>query len=249
MISSAPRAIRLTAAVALRADLGLNDCAHVANVLYFSDKRPSFTDAELFSILHLKAAKAMKAVRVKRPERFPHNITTAFLFASVLADRRVLNVEQAMWEAYPGECTYCHTAPCSCNQTNRPEERTATKKRRRCTRPRTVREFQKLSADIYPPQNDLDTLVHLAEEFAELGAAFHLNGKLTGLSRRGAHAAFKDPFEIEVIDVMSHLFKIATSQRFDLENAILDRQISGCHQCRATKCACTVLDFLDDAHK
>ena len=230
------------------AGLKLNDCIALANELYLSHRDPkAVPDHILLALLHRSAGKAIKAVRKNKPDRFSDNIATTFLFAAALAGRKGIDLEKELWIAYPGECPYCHVPTCACDRIERPERRTTCRTVRRVP-PKTVKGFQEMHATIYPPFDGLDTIGHLMEEFAELHAAFHQQGKQRGLSHRPA-ASFEDVFKVEMIDVFSHLLKVSTYMKVDLEAVLLARSTTGCHQCGSLSCACTVDDFLGDRYK
>ena len=236
-----------TVLLAGAARLRLNDAPAIAGDLYpFLSGSKAIKSEALLALLHRSSGKAIKGVRTNRTERFPRNIVSAFLWCTALAGRANMNIEVECWKAYPGMCPYCRIAPCGCDPMNRPPERTQANAHRRM-RPKTVREFQDSFAGIYPPLDGLDTVGHFAEELAELHAAFFKTPAVR-LSIR-EHAAFEDPLRVEIVDVFSHLFKISTFMKLDLESALLERREKGCHQCNSGPCTCTPDDFLGDVHK
>jgi NTP pyrophosphatase (non-canonical NTP hydrolase) len=100
-------------------------------------------------------------------------------------------------------------------------------------RPRTISEYQKMFAEIYPPsRRSLEHAgIHLAEEVGELSEAV--------LQFRGRHS--EEDFNLVVLeasDLYSCMMGVMNSLGVDYEKELVGMFSKGCHICRKSPCVC-----------
>ena len=140
------------------------------------------------------------------------------------------NFEELIWTRFPGVCRYCQGRPCLGPEVCKREMILDTHTPP-YIKPRTLREFQKMFAEIYP-QNQLEALKsHMAEEAFEVMEAFE-------------HFCGKDDDELfeelcgEAIDVFTFIIGVCNYFKIDLASEMEVQFAKGCPKCSLLVCNC-----------
>jgi NTP pyrophosphatase (non-canonical NTP hydrolase) len=142
----------------------------------------SLPDDRLYSLWDLLTQqqrftmRALKGIRKQDSIKLKGNLLIAFSWLMAIANRLHIDVEEDVWRRFPLFCSYCGRKPCACKKI-KPEARKNVILKKNVQRPKTLREFQEMFQDIYPPEGRTlaDAGVHLAEEMGEVsvGAREH----------------------------------------------------------------------------
>jgi NTP pyrophosphatase (non-canonical NTP hydrolase) len=174
--------------------------------------------------------RALKGIRKGDIEKLRYNLLIAF--AWVPSNRLHVDIEKALWERFPGACSYCGKAPCSC-KSMKPKARLniapdVSKK------PESLEGFQKMFETIYPSNTRTlaDAGVHLAEELGEVSEAIH--------NYLGQHKPEQfQEIESEMADYMSCIFGVANSAGINVAKELALMFYENCHVCHKAPCECT----------
>jgi NTP pyrophosphatase (non-canonical NTP hydrolase) len=175
--------------------------------------------------------RALKGIRQKDNKKLGLNLLISISWLMSITNRLHINVEEAVWQRFPGVCSYCGLQPCACEQL-KPTTRVEIKKRK-LLKPKTLKNLQEMFALIYPPTNRtlFEAGVHLAEETGEVSEAIHCFW--------GEHK--KEQFERienEIADWISCLFGVANSANIDVAGELAKMYYNNCHVCHQAPCVC-----------
>jgi NTP pyrophosphatase (non-canonical NTP hydrolase) len=174
------------------------------------------------------ATSILKAVRKGEIKPISYHVSMVFSWSMALANRLHLNMEEEIWKRFPGICTYCNRPTCGCGN-KRPKNRKKVPVDPRL-RPASCHGYQKMFAVIYP-QTLAEAASHLAEEVSEVGKAID--------DYIGTHAkACFDHIILELADVFSTLFAVATNAGYDLATEMEKWFKKGCPGCKLSPCDC-----------
>ena len=191
-----------------------------------------FSVSDLISNTERFTMRALKGIRKNDMEKLKKNLMIALSFATAVANRFHIDIEEITWKRFPGKCSYCGKAPCVCKKI-KPSKRVKII-RESSKKPSTLAEFQAMFNHIYP--SDARTLsdvgVHLAEEMGELSEAAHFY--------LGDHSSqlFKETRE-ELADYVSCFFGVANSADIDVAKTLYEMFDNGCHVCHKAPCVCS----------
>jgi NTP pyrophosphatase (non-canonical NTP hydrolase) len=174
--------------------------------------------------------RALKGIRKHDISKTAFNLLIALSWLMNIANRFHIDVAAEVWKRFPGACSYCGTAPCSCS-TVKPESRKHVSSSGNV--PRTIQDFQLVFAKVYPP--DKRTLaeagVHLAEEVGEVSEAVS--------NYLGQHRDDQlREIEAEIADLISCIFGVANSAHIELGDELARLYEKGCHECHKEPCEC-----------
>ena len=207
----------------------------------FIEKVYGLPDDRLYSIWDILAQeqrfamRALKGIRKRDLEKIKENLMIAFSWLMAISNRLHINVEEEVWNRFPGLCSYCGGCPCVCKEAKLPARRTI--RGESGQKPRTLAETQKLFEKIYPAERRSlsDAGVHLAEEVGEVSEAIH--------NYLGQHEAHQfDEARIEIADLVSCIFGIANSLPFDVAAELAEMYSNNCHICHKAPCECSFTD-------
>jgi len=191
----------------------------------------------LYSILDLLtqqqrfAMRALKGIRKGDKEKLKKNLFISFSWLIVIANRFHINVEAEVWRRFPMFCSYCGRQPCACKKI-KPATRAAIV-RRSSLKPMMLADFQKMFAEIYPPQfrTLVDAGLHFAEEIGEVGETIH------GFLGEHKNVQFNE-VKNEIADCVSCIFGIANSAAIDIAKELEEMYYDNCHACHIVPCVC-----------
>lgn len=195
-------------------------------------------DDRLYSIWDLLSQqqrftmRALKGIRKQDTEKVKINLLIAFSWCLAVSNRLHINVEEEVWQRFPGVCSYCSQSPCVCKAKK-------TKKREKIKpkvslKPKSLGENQQLFQDIYPAQSRTlaDAGVHLAEEMGEVSEAIH--------NFLGQHSNEQfDEVRLEIGDYISCLFGVANSAKIYVAEELEKIYYDNCHVCHQAPCLCS----------
>lgn len=191
-----------------------------------------FSVSDLVSNTERFTMRALKGIRKGDMRKLKSNLMIALSFATSVANRLHVEIEDITWRRFPGKCSYCGKAPCACKKI-KPTKRTKLI-RKSSEKPATLAQFQSMFDNIYPASSRTlyQAGVHLAEEVGELSEAIHFY--------LGDHSnqLFKQTQE-ELADYMSCIFGVATSAKIDVAKTLYKMFNNGCHVCHKAPCICT----------
>ena len=173
---------------------------------------------------------ALKAIRKGRFDQVPWCLVMATSWTMALANRMHIDLDDEIWQRFPGACPYCAGKKCSCKE--RRLTRATDLPHDDPLRPRTVREYQKMFARIYSANTLDDSKSHLAEEIAEVAEA------VQHYSATHRPELFEE-IRLELTDVVSCVFAVSNCMPFDLASSIYEFFGEGrCPKCKKPKCRC-----------
>lgn len=209
----------------------LKDLQEITKQVYGISNDRFFNTWEICSNQEKFMMRALKGIRKGDFKKLRDNIviTTGWFFS--IMNRLHIDVQDAVWKRFPGLCSYCGQCPCVCKKIKIKKRVKITRQNK--NRPRTLKQFQKMFSQIYPPSSR--TLehagIHLAEEDGEFNEAIQ--------SYYGSHSKryFKDIIE-EAADYFSCLMGVFNSAGFDFEKEMIKFYVSNCHICHQAPCVC-----------
>ncbi len=190
-----------------------------------------FSTHDLLSNMERFTMRAIKGIRKSDARKLKQNLLIAFSWYMAVANRIHVSVEEAIWNRFPGMCSYCGKAPCECKATKR--ERRKRNMPPPSARPKTLKDFQLMFERIYPSSERTieDAGIHWAEETGEVSEAMSVF--------LGEHKA--EQFETivhELADYASCLFGVANSARIDVARSLAEHYKNNCHACHRIPCEC-----------
>ncbi|MBA3550848.1 hypothetical protein H0W32_01415 [Patescibacteria group bacterium] len=194
--------------------------------------RGCFDPPVMASRMHAHATQILKAVRKVRLDKISYQVCMAFSWAEALANRFHLNLEDEVWNRFPGVCPYCNQPQCRCGQ-KRPSKRKPVVVDPRL-RPSSCHGYQHMFARIYP-QTLPEAASHLAEEVGEVDDAIQ---NYIGLHRKDLY----NHIVLELVDVVTTVFAVATNTNLDLATEMERWFGKGCPGCRRASCDCKPSD-------
>ncbi len=198
--------------------------------IYLVQNDQNFETSAMVSRMHRYVTQILKAVRKEKTENAGYWISMGFSWSLALANRLHINLDEEMWKRFPGVCPYCVDARCTC------KERAASRQvvsinPSHIIKPSTLFSFQKMFAGIYPDNTLQDSAMHLAEEAGEVDEAVE--------HFMGTHdQRLFEAIAIELVDVITHLFAVATGLQLDLACEMEKYFNEGCLKCHRTPCGC-----------
>ena len=213
----------------------LSDFQARNSALYSEVNDRHYSADRMFGRLHRHITLVLKAVRKfeqeKRADAYRHivyHLCMALSWSLAMFNRYHINLADDMWRRFPGVCPYCSEAPCACKQ--RPKDRQKLVGRTRGKQPVSLRDWQKMFAEIYP-NVVLVSAIHLAEEAGEVNEA------LQALSATHQDNYFWEVVE-ELVDVVTNIFGVANCLGLDLAEGMAGYFANGCPKCKRSPCEC-----------
>ncbi len=213
----------------------LRDYQKMFDHIYGTVNRKRYSDADMILRLIEEIAEAMELSRKDARQKFAIQLPRIFSWLNGVANRFNVDLQDALWEKYPGVCSYClRNKDCICGTEHPviPQKEEFLRRYRReyvGRAPFSLREHQELHARLYKWQNARILLqqvaAHLAEEAGEISREFrHKN-----LSQ----------LRLELADVASWIFALAT--RLELtpfDDFVWHQYPYECERCHHSTCSC-----------
>jgi diguanylate cyclase (GGDEF)-like protein len=234
-------------------EMSLSNWARMFRDIYFPLQNYGRSRFEVFTNLaKVFGAGSHYLFRTQDPKGAREYLAKLFAWYCALGNRLHLDIEQALWEKYPGVCPRCLSSVCECPAHPAaivPEKLTMIALENARQRPDTLRDWQVMFASIYrgpsgkskvPPSRDRLALVfaRMAEELGEIAE---------GLGRDGTVDADADfVLRNEIADFGAWIFGLANNlhyvdpkaQGVMLADVAWDLYPAKCHRCRESKCIC-----------
>jgi len=209
------------------------------NLIYFKANE-KYDDGDLVRRLVEECSRMIEAARKDCRDEMEMRIPRVYSWHNALATRLHINLDEALWQKFPGACSYCtREKDCICG-TEHPEiENKEGVLRRLCRdtvgrKPETLRGHHQLHDRLYKWQNArilvIQVAAHLAEESGEVSTAHRHFTEGT--------SSLKDVGE-EMADIVSWLFALTT--RLDLgpfDELVWNRYPFECERCGKEPCRC-----------
>lgn len=180
--------------------------------------------------------RGLKGIRKGDEEKTVLNLLIAFSWFASFVNRFHIDIENEVWERFPGACSYCAAAPCDCGE-KRPAKRQVMRGDEK-DKPAILHDFQEMFETIYPAKNrSLEKAgIHLAEEMGELSESL--------LDYRGHHneKTLKN-VKLEAADLFSCFLGVFNSLQRDVAEASAALFRENCHVCKQAPCQCD-FDFI-----
>lgn len=177
------------------------------------------------------AMRAIKGIRKDNQKKLILNLLISTSWLMSIANRLHIDIEEEVWKRFPMLCSYCGQKPCICKKVK--QEKRARVRVNNTLRPHSLAAFQKMFAEIYPPEGRTlaDAGVHLAEEMGEVSEAIH--------NYLGQHLEkqFND-IKLEMADFISCVLGVANSAKFDIASELAKMYHDSCHVCHEAPCTC-----------
>jgi len=195
--------------------------------IYSTQNKRNYDASRMVSRIHRYVTQVLKGVRREKTQYIPYYLSMGFSWSLALANRFEIQLDNEMWERFPGYCPYCRSIPCSC--TERPENRSEGAPVG--DRPKTLREYQEMFREIYPHNTTKDSAIHLAEEIGEVDEAVEFY--------MGTHQPelFED-IVVELVDTITNMCAVASCLQIDLALEMENQFSQGCPKCHGLPCFC-----------
>lgn len=194
------------------------------------DRQYSLED--LLNHMQRFAMRALKGIRKQNPEKTKINLLISILWELAIANRLHIDLEEEVWMRFPMLCSYCGKKPCECKTVKSSGRKKV--KIDETLRPKTLSDFQKMFALIYPDtgRTIVDAGIHFAEEVGEVSEAIH--------NYTGQHMQKQfEEVRLEMADFISCAFGIANSLGIDLGQEFAGMFVNNCHVCHTAPCSCS----------
>lgn len=207
------------------------------NAYIYGEANKRYGDAELILRLLEEIAVIMEIARKDELEVMPRHLSRIFSWLCAIANRLGIDLQEALWNKYPGVCPYClrnENCACAIEHPNIPDKELALRRfrRDRASEPKTLAEHQVLHHKLYYRQNRrifvIQTAAHIAEEAGEISREF----------RHKNPAGLQD----EMADVVSWIFAVANRCGFELADAAWIQFPYECEKCHHMVCDCECSD-------
>lgn len=197
----------------------------------------SLPDDRLFSIHDILSnterftMRALKGIRKNNKNKVKQNLLIAFSWLVAIANRLHINLEKAVWERFPGVCSYCGHKPCICKKEKIIKRVKITKKL--AHKPLTILQFQEMFEEIYPSKSRglADAGIHLAEETGEISESINLY-----LGEHKKKQFVRIAWELG--DWTSCMFGVANSYNINITHELVKMFANNCHVCHQAPCRC-----------
>ncbi|MBI2057983.1 MAG: hypothetical protein HYT63_03335 [Candidatus Yanofskybacteria bacterium] len=203
----------------------------------YSGVNKRYSDSDLILRLLEEIAKTMEIARKDELELMPSQLARTFSWWNAVGTRGGIDLQEALWNKYPGVCPYClRTENCACaiEHPDIPHKEQSLRRLRRdrTAEPISLSEHQQLHQKLYGRQNRrilvIQIAAHLAEEAGEISKEF----------RHKNNGGLAD----EMSDVASWIFAIANRCQFDLADTVWNQYPYECEKCHNTICNCECSD-------
>lgn len=215
----------------VRPQFSLRQFQHFIDEVYGVPDQRLYSVPDLLSNQQRFTMRALKGIRKQDKEKVRYNLLIAISWLMAVVNQLHIDLEDAVWNRFPGFCSYCGMRPCACKKMKL--KKRSAQKRPQASRPKTIAEMQKMFNGIYPSTSRTiqDAGVHLAEEMGEVSEAIHIF--------LGEHKE-KQFNEIihEVADYISCFFGVANSTSFDVAHELSVMYRNSCHICHKAPCVC-----------
>jgi len=209
----------------------IQDFQEFVNMVYVLPNDMDYELGEMLLNLQRSATRSIKGIRQGDSEKAKTNTLLSLSWFTSTMIRLHINVEEALWKRFPYLCSYCGKLPCSC-------KKEAVHKRRNVPvndskRPETIKEFQQMFNEIYPPSTRTLEIagLHLAEELGELSQAIQV-------FRWGKSDSDFEIVAKEAADYLSTVFGVFNSLKADLGKELAKAFYDNCHACHKAPCEC-----------
>lgn len=176
--------------------------------------------------------RGLKGIRKGDSKKVKFNLLIAMSWFMSIMNQMHIKIEGHIWQRFPYLCSYCASCPCQCKELN-------IKKRKKVPvnnklRPKTLREYQRMFAKIYPPnKRTLEHAgIHLAEEMGEFSEA------VQAFKGKNTDKEFQQLI-IEAADLFSCLMGVFNSLAVDSAKELSKLFRKNCHLCHQAPCACS----------
>ncbi len=213
----------------------LSDWQAMSQHIYYAKNGALYSDTDLIMRLFEETALVMELVRKDRREELKRQIPRVFMWWLAVANRKGVNLHEALWNKYPGICPYCtreRSCICGTEHPEIPQKEDLLRRMRRDRKdrePHTLSDHQKLHARLYGWQNErifpIQVAAHLTEEVGEVSIEYRHNNR--------------GQFEQEMADVGSWLFALSTRLKYDIAAIVWESFPYECELCKTDICKCT----------
>ena len=196
-----------------------------------------YTNDHLVRRLLEEATSVMDLARKDERDSLYKQLPRMVMWCLAVANRFNIDLQEALWNKYPGICTYClrqKDCLCGLEHPDVPHKDEIIKRFRRDRNERepvTLEEHQALHQRLYARQNDriflIQTAAHIAEEVGEFSFE----------ERKGNREGFLN----EMADVLSWIFALATRLKYNLHDLIWDVFPYECELCKQDVCECLAI--------
>jgi NTP pyrophosphatase (non-canonical NTP hydrolase) len=176
--------------------------------------------------------RGLKGIRKGDRQKAKFNLLIAMSWFMSIMNQMHIKIEGDIWQRFPHLCSYCASCPCRCKELKIKNRKKVPVNNK--LRPKTLREYQRMFAQIYPP--DKRTLehagIHLAEEMGEFSEAVQaFKGKNTDKEFQ--------KLIVEAADLFSCLMGVFNSLGVDSAKELSKLFRKNCLLCHQAPCVCS----------
>jgi|GEM_PF-4216674 NTP pyrophosphatase (non-canonical NTP hydrolase) len=156
-------------------------------------------------------------------------LAMALSWSFALANQLWIDLEEKLWESFPGVCRHCDNGRCTCS-TNETERR-GTIPRRTVDKPVSLQGFQQMLGFIYPDNTQDQILLRLAEDMGLLSQS------LNHFEDTHSEQFFIET-ERNLVNVVAKICLVANCFQIDLGDEFEKNFGYGCPKCNKGQCGC-----------
>ncbi len=181
---------------------------------------------------HRYAGMAAKYWHQKKVQQIPTLVLWTFSWNLALANRMHIDLQEEVWNRFPGHCPYCGKVPHDYGNCKKWAEGRVVLPPS-CARVQTVDEFQDMFARIYPNNNVSFAFLQFVNEPSEVCEALQLFNA-SHLPRD------YEKVREECIDVVANTFAVANILGIRIADLHDEALKDGCPNCHLASCRCGI---------
>lgn len=220
--------------------ISLKDFQEMFKDIYLEKDKRDYSAEDM--IIHMVEELTLLARWVRKEQMFSNlippqeSIARFFAWLCGFCNFVSIDLEEAIFQKYPGYCPYCKRSEnCMCitftqEMTSQQKHFLLEEKENQKTMPRELKEWQEMFRKIYGRINRLQTIIqillHLYEEISEFSRAWRLREKE------------KEEVKKEIADIFAWLCALCNKLNIDLQEIVKKRYPGVCDVCGKRPCEC-----------
>lgn len=205
----------------------------------FGEANSRFSLGTLALLLGRSMGMLHKPYRLGDEERFKVQLPGVFAWVSAVANAVDINLEDVLWEHFPGVCPYCAQKVCNPDlHVGKGRLDVSHFAKETKERPKSFVGMQKMLKRIYPNNTFEDSVGHVVEEATEIQLAV---AKFLWARQQPFVPSVSDlvsQLSLELSDILANLIAVANCNNVSLGTLVTEAYKKGCRSCGKKVCSC-----------